>query len=465
MADYYDALRDAVWNDDLEALQMCMHAGRIDVNHTDSAGQTLLHLASFWGRTEIVRLLVSLGASMKAKNAAGCTALDLAIHWGHSATAEMIRLRGGLSVWEEKMGLLQMQVEDLSTALADCEAENRLKDSQLSAHRAEILELHTKWRATLDLLDAETKKGVAMQARHDDLARVTDKLRADVSDLKQDLHEAQLEAIRIDMERVAAETARDASLQQREVAVRAAADACAVQVERLRNWQAAEAAAVIMETQRNAACTERDAIKLRASAMAIELRLVTERLEFTQSELATLREETLEFMEAKRKEEIRQRRAVRALEVISADDRLEKLQKAKEYGNQLKNQPSVQMAFARESSRSPTAMRVQTAAALVSQELHPDLAVFEEAFVHTVKSFTEARRDKWAALATQTNESQSQARFAVARPLFTPASSSPAGAKVNCAVYGKYAKTQRRPGTDHRSQAQRHAQLPPMLTK
>ncbi|KDO31404.1 hypothetical protein SPRG_04021, partial [Saprolegnia parasitica CBS 223.65] len=459
MADYYDALRDAVWNDDLEALQMCMHAGRIDVNHTDSAGQTLLHLASFWGRTEIVRLLVSLGASMKAKNAAGCTALDLAIHWGHSATAEMIRLRGGLSVWEEKMGLLQMQVEDLSTTLADCEAENRHKDSQLQAYRTEILELHTKWRATLDLLDAETKKGVALQARHDELARVTDKLRTDLAGLKQELHEAQLEAIRIDMERVAAETTRDASLQQREVAVRAAADAYAVQVERLRDWQAAEAAAVMMETQRNAAWTERDAIKLRASAVAIELRLVTERLEFTQSELTALRQETLEFTEAKRKEEIRQRRAMRALEVISADDRLEKLSKAKEYGNRSKNQPS------QESSQSPTAMRAQTAVALVSQELHPDLAVFEEAFVHTVKTFTEARRDKWAALAIQTNEGQSQARFAVARPLFKPASASPAGAKVNCAVYGKYAKTQGRPATDHRAKVQRHTQLPPMLTK
>ncbi|OQR96244.1 hypothetical protein ACHHYP_16533 [Achlya hypogyna] len=455
MADYHDALRDAVWNDDIEGLQMYMHAGRIDVNHTDAAGQTLLHLASFWGRTEIVRLLVSLGASMKMKNAAGCTALDLAIHWGHSATAEMIRLRGGTSVWEEKMGLLQMQVEDLATALADSERQRAHQEAQLIAHRAEILELHAKWRTTGDLLETEEKKCAATMLKHESLVKAAAALRDEVTALKADLHDTQLDAIRLDEARVAAESARDAALQQRETALRAANDAFAVQVERIRDWQAAENAAVILETQRNAAFVERDAVKLRASVMAVELQLATERLAFTADELATLRDETKEFMEAKRKEEIRQRRAARALETISTEDRLEKLARAKEYGNQFKRRAS------KEGGDDGVAMRAQTAAALVAQELHPDLAAFEEAFVHTVKTFTEARRDKWAALRVQTNEGQSEAQFDALRPLFT-AAASPTTGKVNCAVYGKYAsKVRWRPATEQRAKAR----LPPMTTK
>ncbi|CAK4140526.1 unnamed protein product [Aphanomyces euteiches] len=412
----YDALRDAIWDDDLEMLHHYMQKGRIDVNHTDAAGQTLLHLAAFWGRTDIVRALISMGGSMKTKNATGCTALDLAIHWGHSATAEIIRLRGGTSVWEEKMGLLQMQVEDLTTSLVAVEKENQGKEVQVQNLRAEVLELHARWTEAVDHFKAEEAQRILLEARTTELTTTIDHLHSDLERIKQDIHDTQLEAFRIDRERENAEEQRDAAIVQREQAITAQKAALEVQAERTTDWQAAERAAVIMETQRNVAFGERDKAQRRANLAAVELELQTERLDYAQKELKQIQEEAADFLHAKRQEEIRARRARRAVEDFTEDDKAAAMQAAKEYGKQLQHRR-------RNAVKTPQAddrlrQRVQTANALLTQQTQFDLRAFEDEFVHTIKTFAEDRQAKWTNIQLHNIHGRLDADLTALRPHF-----------------------------------------------
>ncbi|ETV95682.1 hypothetical protein H310_11098 [Aphanomyces invadans] len=411
----YDALRDAIWTDDVELLHHHMRSGRVDVNHTDSAGQTLLHLAAFWGRTEMVRVLISLGGSMKAKNATGCTALDLAIHWGHSATAEVIRLRGGTSVWEEKMGLLQMQVEDLTTSLADVERQNRDKEASLAHLRAEIVELHAHWAEAVDTCNAQMSERDKVTNFAANLEKAVSQLHHDVESLKKDLYDSQMEGYRLDRAREQAELERDAAVEQRGHAIQSQNAALDVVSQRTKDWQAAERAAVIMETQRNQAFRERDHIQRRLTAATVELELQTERLAYAQAEHQRIEEEAADFLHAKRQEDIRLKRAARALEEFSADKKAAALEAARAFSQQQANRRrQLGMAPAREDRHR---QRAQTAAAVETQQHQHDLASFEAEFVHTIKAFTEGREAKWTRMKALDQQSRFAADRAALRPL------------------------------------------------
>ncbi|KAF0710139.1 Aste57867_5590 [Aphanomyces stellatus] len=414
----YDVLRDAIWNDDVVMLQQHMCNGRIDVNHTDAAGQTLLHLAAFWGRTEIVRVLISLGGSMKTKNATGCTALDLAIHWGHSATAEIIRLRGGVSVWEEKMGLLQMQVEDLETTLVDVERQNREQETQLAAHRIEIVALHTKWTEAVDKFTAEVARRTAVEAEAATLTVTLQHMQTTVQSLKDELHESALDGFRIDKARTTAEAERDAALAHRDDAIAAQRAALDAVDERTRDWQASERAAVTMETQRNLALAERDHAQRRATLAHVELELLAERLAFAQKAHADIEEEAADFLHAKREEALRARRAMRAMEEFTAEKKIEAMAAAKAFAKQHDHRRG-NVSRERKANRC-----AQTAEALWSQQTTLDLHAFEQEFVHTVHAFTEARQDKWTAVHVQNQVARHGADRAALRPLTSHPSTS-----------------------------------------
>ncbi len=60
-----------------------------EVNATDDHGETALHFASGWGRTEIVRLLLEKGVDVNASDDDNITALHLASEYGHT---EVVRL-------------------------------------------------------------------------------------------------------------------------------------------------------------------------------------------------------------------------------------------------------------------------------------------------------------------------------------------------------------------------------------
>ncbi len=63
--------------------------------------------------------------------------------------------------------------------------------------------------------------------------------------------------------------------------------------------------------------------------------------------------------------------------------------------------------------------RAQTAASLVRQQPAPlELRAFEEEFVHTIKSFQENQKDKWARALAQHQEHLRDVEIAKRRPLF-----------------------------------------------
>jgi hypothetical protein len=70
-------------------------------------------------------------------------------------------------------------------------------------------------------------------------------------------------------------------------------------------------------------------IQRRATAMTAELKLLSERLVVAEKELEKVQEEAKDFLEAKRKDDIRARRTERALETITREDKKAAQEKAK----------------------------------------------------------------------------------------------------------------------------------------
>ena len=66
-------------------------AAAIDVNHTTINGNTPLIIASYWGRTEVVRVLLAAGADKDLRSNGGKTALDYAIEQNKDACAALLR--------------------------------------------------------------------------------------------------------------------------------------------------------------------------------------------------------------------------------------------------------------------------------------------------------------------------------------------------------------------------------------
>jgi hypothetical protein len=62
-------------------------AAKADVNVTDSADSTALHLAAAYGHNDAVAFLLRSGANATAEDEEGNTARDLALANGHTDTA------------------------------------------------------------------------------------------------------------------------------------------------------------------------------------------------------------------------------------------------------------------------------------------------------------------------------------------------------------------------------------------
>ncbi|GLD98970.1 hypothetical protein PINS_up007688 [Pythium insidiosum] len=296
MESHYERLRDAVFDDDTERFEQLLRSDGVDVDHLDAGGQTLLHLASFWGRMTIVKLLLNAGASLKTKNAAGCTALDLATHWGHTSVAEVLRLRGGRSVWEDKMGHLQVQVEDL-----------RLQNAQL---QQQLLERKREHDALLDEYHAlhtrhEDEKGAHVVSRQsladrtaerDELSRQNDELTQQLDQLRERFRVAMIERAGLECERNEARREVAAAVAHRDDILREMQASVAKQAELTHAWRQAEMAAAIADSQRNFALGEKEKLHKRHTATLGELVVATDRLHATQEELMMLKTELAEYI-------------------------------------------------------------------------------------------------------------------------------------------------------------------------
>ncbi len=87
----YTLLHEAVHADDTNTVLLLLLLGRgADINATDGDEQTPLHVAAFGGDTGMVKLLISKGADLTAKNQIFMTARDWAEEQGHIEILQII---------------------------------------------------------------------------------------------------------------------------------------------------------------------------------------------------------------------------------------------------------------------------------------------------------------------------------------------------------------------------------------
>ena len=82
-------LHAIAWAGNLRKARRLVRKGA-DVNHVDAAGETPLHGAAAWGRSSMVRYLLSVGArhDIKAKNTNDMTPL----HWAARANLKSVQI-------------------------------------------------------------------------------------------------------------------------------------------------------------------------------------------------------------------------------------------------------------------------------------------------------------------------------------------------------------------------------------
>jgi len=73
-----------------EAMAFAMIGNGLDPNLVDADGNTILHSAARSGYPRVIRLLLQKGGDANARNAAGRTALDIAVANGNSGAAELL---------------------------------------------------------------------------------------------------------------------------------------------------------------------------------------------------------------------------------------------------------------------------------------------------------------------------------------------------------------------------------------
>ncbi|MDI3489060.1 MAG: uncharacterized protein PWP11_337 [Thauera sp.] len=99
LAGAYDDALSAATSGDAKALSSLLHRG-IDPDTVDSNGNTLLILAARDGRIAAVEALLQYRARINYRNAAGDTALMLAVLRGHEDTARVL-IKAGAAVNQE----------------------------------------------------------------------------------------------------------------------------------------------------------------------------------------------------------------------------------------------------------------------------------------------------------------------------------------------------------------------------
>lgn len=315
---HYDLLRDAIFDNDRSRVAELLSVTDMNVDHFDAGGQTLLHLASFWGRMDIVKLLLSAGASMKTKNAAGCTALDLAVHWGHSAVAEVIRLRGGSSVWEDKLGMLQTKLEDANLRIAHLQGryDEKSKQCTLLADDVHALDRALEEEKSAHVLTAHRLEEVKLQVVA--LESTLRDSQQSVDRLSGELQGALLDKANADSSRERAkQDARDLLTHRNEILTKMQ-ESVTQQEQTTYNWQRAEAAAAMADSQRNFALAERDRYQKRHGAAVGELATTMARLASAETELMELKTDLAEFIYEFTRAKRSKKRATKALASMTA---------------------------------------------------------------------------------------------------------------------------------------------------
>ncbi|KAF4317624.1 hypothetical protein BBO99_00005604 [Phytophthora kernoviae] len=310
---HYELIRDAIFDNDRARVAELLVIPGVDVDHFDAGGQTMLHLACFWGRMDLAKVLLAAGASLKTKNAAGCTALDLATHWGHSAVAEVIRLRGGSSVWEDKLGAMQVELEDLTLRAEYVEKQNSEKQRQLDemtkelhAVQTQLAEERSAHALTMNTLQCARQKHTNQRELNQQLMHeresLVEKLKASMVALanSEKANERAKEGM------TALKAHRDDILGQMQESVKK-------QEEAAHNWQRAEAAAAMADSQRNFAFSERDQLYRAQKATLSDLLVTTERLGAAEQELMTLKTDLAEHIFEMKRGQRSQKHAARAI--------------------------------------------------------------------------------------------------------------------------------------------------------
>jgi hypothetical protein len=475
---HYELIRDAIFDNDRARVAELIAAPGVDVDHFDAGGQTLLHLACFWGRMELAKLLLAAGASLKTKNAAGCTALDLATHWGHSSVAEVIRLRGGSSVWEDKLGSIQVELEDLTLRAQHLEQQNNDKrrrleriTQELQSVQTQLAEEQSAHALTLEALERARQQLSCQtetnQRLEQERARLGEQLKA--SQMAQ--ANAERASARAQQDAESMKAHRDNILAQMQASV-------AKQEEAAHNWQRAEVAAAISDSQRNFAVAERDQIHRAQLATLAELLVTTERLGAAEEELMKLKTDLAEYIFEMKREQRNQKHAAKAM--ASAQSNVGKSRRpnttpaeAMPTGSETKSrtpeevQQLLQAAKATPKKMFSLAAREFGDRAYLEEQRKlrdrgqrqqrvenqyrahgfrapvVDAEVFQEEFVSAVRAFASSRSDKWQSLK---RERDRQARFAattLARPISTApqqlGSPSGLGGTLNYSLYRKYA--------------------------
>ena len=82
-------LHGAAWGGDVEEAKTLIAAGA-DVNHIDSAGETPIHGAAAWGHAKMVKYLISVGARIDIPGTTALTPLHWAAGWGNLQTVKVL---------------------------------------------------------------------------------------------------------------------------------------------------------------------------------------------------------------------------------------------------------------------------------------------------------------------------------------------------------------------------------------
>eukprot|EP00438_Fugacium_kawagutii_P011955 Skav219326 [mRNA] locus=scaffold1957:374901:375113:- [translate_table: standard] len=65
-----------------------MRVGCLDLGNRD--GDTALHYAAAWGRTDVARMLMEAGASLSVRNHQGHRPIDDAVSFGHADLSQVM---------------------------------------------------------------------------------------------------------------------------------------------------------------------------------------------------------------------------------------------------------------------------------------------------------------------------------------------------------------------------------------
>ncbi|KAJ0410065.1 hypothetical protein ATCC90586_006458 [Pythium insidiosum] len=436
---HYERLRDAVFDNDAELFEQLLQRDGVDVDHLDAGGQTLLHLASFWGRMAIVKLLLNAGASLKTKNAAGCTALDLATHWGHTSVAEVLRLRGGRSVWEDKMGHLQVQVEDLRL-------QNVQAQQQLEEKKRELEELLDEYHSLHKRHEEEkgahviTQQTLSKRVQEcDELQRTNDELKQQLEQLRERFRVTMIEQAALESERNEARREVTAAIAHRDQILREMQVSVAKQEELAHAWRQAEMAAAIADSQRNFSLGEKEKLHKRHTATIGELVVATDRLHATQEELMTLKTELAEYIFEMERDRRALKRVAKFFEAAGIDTPGTRPQTtpatnatgtytpgeitkkthfsmaAREYGDRLRlrEQRKQQARYRRHDQLENQYLTQGLSMPLLESDR------FQHEFVTTLNAFATTRQEKWSALKRERDRQIGFTKNVMARAIAT----------------------------------------------